>query len=76
MNGQPPVGWCNAARQQSLVPFIQKRGSTPVQKLTGGIEPPPLHTQYRTKHKTTQTYTGQRNKLKDVGTTQNSQMEK
>ena len=44
MNGQPPVGWCNAARQQSLVPFIQKRGSTPVQKLTGGIEPPPLQT--------------------------------
>ena len=25
-----------------------KRGSTPVPKLAGGIEPPPLHTQYRT----------------------------
>ena len=45
----PQQGECNAARLKVKYQ-TNKRGSAPAQKLTGGIEPPPLHTQYRTKN--------------------------
>lgn len=51
----------------SLVLFTHERGSTPVRKLAGGIEPSPLCTQYRTKHLHYKHIPGRRTKLKDAG---------